>query len=265
MTPRRTNATEPISPSRFDSSRGLDRELSTRSRDPESKNPASHRVQFSCLGTHGETARRAPALDYIPRMTKLTWGAPERNKQPLLEVLEGVLPKSGTLLEVASGTGQHAVHFARHLPAWTIQPSDIDAANLDSIDAWRVESALPNLQKPLYLDVCSSEWDVPAPTAIFNANLIHIAPWEAAVGLLRGAARHLPSGGLLIVYGPFRIGGAHTAPSNLAFDESLRTRDPSYGVRDLEDLLAIAAEHHLTFEGRIAMPANNQTLILQRR
>jgi len=198
-------------------------------------------------------------------VTKLTWGAPERNKQPILEILERVLPETGTLLEVASGTGQHAVHFAQHLPSWTIQPSDVDPANLASIRAWRLEAGLPNLCEPLELDVASDDWPVSPLPAIFNANLIHIAPWSAALGLIRGAARHLLPGGQLIVYGPFRIGGAHTAPSNQAFDESLRAQNSDFGVRNLEDLRTVAEQHGLAFSERIEMPANNQTVVFTRR
>jgi len=198
-------------------------------------------------------------------VTKLTWAAPERNKQPILEVLERVLPETGTLLEIASGTGQHAVHFAQHLPRWVIQPSDLDSANLASIRAWRLDAALPNLRDPMALDVCSDDWQVPPSSAIFSANLIHIAPWEAALGLVRGAARHLLGGGLLIVYGPFRIGGAHTAPSNQAFDASLRAQDARFGVRDLESLQAVAEEVGFSFVKRVEMPANNQTIVFTRR
>jgi SAM-dependent methyltransferase len=197
-------------------------------------------------------------------VTKLTWAAPERNKQPILDVLERVLPPAGTLLEIASGTGQHAVHFAGHLTRWTIQPSDVAPENLTSIEARRIEAGLPNLLAPLHLDVCTHDWQLAPVPAIFNANLIHIAPWEVALGLLRGAARHLLPGGTLIVYGPFKIGGIHTAPSNQSFDASLREQDLRFGVRDLEAVLSVAAEHGLTLRERIEMPANNQTLVMTR-
>jgi hypothetical protein len=198
-------------------------------------------------------------------MTKLTWPAAERNKQPILNVLSRVLPADGTLLEVASGTGQHAVYFARHLPSWTIQPSDVDPANLASIGAWVSEAELPNLRPPVRIDVLDDDWQLPPVDAIYNANLIHIAPWQAAVGLVRGAARQLTPAGRLVVYGPFRIGGQHTAPSNESFDASLRERDARFGVRDLEAVLALAAESGLHLLERIEMPANNQTLVLARR
>ena len=196
-------------------------------------------------------------------MTKLTWGAPERNKQPILEVLTRVLPATGTLLELASGTGQHAAHFAQHLPGWSIQPSDLEPENLASIEAYRLEAGLANLRSPVRLDVADESW--PAASAIFNANLIHIAPWQAALDLMRGAGRLLAPGQRLIVYGPFKLGGAHTAPSNQSFDDSLRARDPSWGVRDLEAVVAVAASHGLELSERVEMPANNQTLIFTRQ
>ncbi|RYZ09792.1 MAG: DUF938 domain-containing protein [Myxococcales bacterium] len=195
---------------------------------------------------------------------KLTWPAPERNKQPILEVLERIVPSTGTLLEVASGTGQHAAHFAARLPALLYQPTDLEDANLASIRAWRSELSLPNLLAPLRLDVCESPWPVGEVQVVYNANMVHIAPWECAVGLFRGAARHLAPGGVLLMYGPFLVGGAHTAPSNQAFDEDLKRRDPRFGVRELEQVVALAAEHGVTFEERVQMPANNQSLIFRR-
>jgi SAM-dependent methyltransferase len=197
-------------------------------------------------------------------MLKLTWPAPERNKQPILEVLKRVLPASGTLLEISSGTGQHAEHFARELSAWIVEPSEYAADQLASIEARVVDAGLPNLRAPRQIDVRDSDWKVGTVDAIFNANLIHIAPWDAAVGLTRGAARHLRAGGLLVVYGPFRVGGSHTAPSNQAFDADLRRRDPSFGVRDLEAFVELAAALGLSLQERVAMPANNLTLVFAR-
>jgi SAM-dependent methyltransferase len=149
-------------------------------------------------------------------MNKLCWAAPERNKAPILEVLRRVLPGAGTLLEVASGSGQHAAHFAAHLPSLSYLPSDIEPANLDSIRAWVQSSGLPNLHEPRLLDVCQPDWGVGIVDAIFNANMLHIAPWACAVALFEGAARHLVPGGVLVSYGPYRIHGQHTAPSNAA-------------------------------------------------
>jgi cyclopropane fatty-acyl-phospholipid synthase-like methyltransferase len=189
--------------------------------------------------------------------------ATARNRDAILAVLKRVLPAQGTVLEIASGTGEHVVHFAAALPGLTFQPSDLDEGALGSIAAWIAEAGLNNVQPPLRLDATQDVWP-DTVDAIFSANMIHIAPWEAALGLFRGAGRALRSGGVLVIYGPFRMGGAHTAPSNQAFDEELRARDPRWGVRDLEMLQAVAAEHGLALEERVPMPANNQTLIFRR-
>jgi cyclopropane fatty-acyl-phospholipid synthase-like methyltransferase len=189
--------------------------------------------------------------------------ATARNRDAILAVLKRVLPAQGKVLEIASGTGEHVVHFAAALPGLTFQPSDLDEAALGSIAAWIAEAGLNNVQPPLRLDATQDVWP-DTVDAIFSANMIHIAPWEAALGLFRGAGRALRSGGVLVIYGPFRMGGAHTAPSNQAFDEELRARDPRWGVRDLEALQAVAAEHGLALEERVPMPANNQTLIFRR-
>ncbi len=195
---------------------------------------------------------------------KQCWPAPERNKEPILAVLRRVLPVTGTVLEVSSGSGQHAVHFARHLPALTFRPTDLDPENLASIRAWVEESALPNLLDPVELDVVASDWSTEPVAAIFNANMLHIAAWDCARGLFQGAGRYLLPGGVLVVYGPFRIGREHTAPSNESFDESLRRRDPRWGVRDLEDVVALAEAAQLVFDERVEMPANNQSLIFSK-
>ncbi|HEY8944120.1 MAG TPA: DUF938 domain-containing protein [Polyangiaceae bacterium] len=195
---------------------------------------------------------------------KACWPAPERNKGPLLDVLSRVMPSSGMVLEIASGTGQHAVHFATHLPSLTFQPSDVDEQNLASIRAWVREAALPNLREPVRLDVCAHVWKVEAPVAIFNANMVHITPWECSIALFSGASRHLDSGGVLVLYGPFRIAGEHTAPSNAAFDRDLRERDPRWGVRDLEALATLGRPLGLTLEQRIEMPANNQSVVFRK-
>jgi SAM-dependent methyltransferase len=189
--------------------------------------------------------------------------ATARNRDPILEVLRRVLPAEGRVLEIASGSGEHVVYFAAALPALTFQPSDVDEGALTSIAAWTAESGLRNIQPPLRLDATGAGWPAPVD-AIFNANMIHIAPWEAALGLARGAGRCLRPGGVLVVYGPFRIGGAHTAPSNEAFDQDLRARDPRWGVRDLEAFVEVAAGHGLTLAERVPMPANNQTLVFRR-
>src|SRR5688500_17352138 len=165
-------------------------------------------------------------------MSKTCWPAPERNKGPILEVLRRVLPRSGTLLEVASGTGQHAEYFARQLPALTFLPSDVDPENLASIRERVRDAALPNLREPLELDVTSESWKLGEVDAVFNANMIHIATWDCSVGLFAGIRRETAAQ-VVVLNRPFHIGGVHTAPSNEAFDADLRERNPSFGVRDL--------------------------------
>lgn len=196
---------------------------------------------------------------------KQTWAAPERNRQPILDVLLRVLPPGGSLLEIASGTGQHAAFMAGQLPTWTWTPSDVSDENLASISAWAAESDLPNLRAPRRLDVCDADWNVDAVDAVFCANMIHIAPWECSVALVRGAARHLRADGLLLLYGPFRVGGQHTSDSNRTFDESLKARDARWGVRDLNEVTALADASQLAFVERMAMPANNQLVVYRRR
>jgi len=195
-------------------------------------------------------------------MNKLEHASSERNKQPILEVLRRFLPPSGTVLEIAGGSGQHAVFFSENLPRITWLPTDIDEERLASIRAWREDSSCSNLLEPRRLDVLEDDWNIPTVDTVFSSNMIHITPWECCLGLLAGARRHLAPGGMLIFYGPFRIGGEHTAPSNAAFDKNLRGRDPSWGVRDL-DAICDAADG-LVLEERIEMPANNQILVFRR-
>ncbi len=257
--------------------------------------------------------------------------AAERNKGPILEVLKRVLPETGLVLEIGSGTGQHAAHFAPRLPGLVWQPTDPDPKMRASIDAWaqeapgeaarpgvspenknsgaartgkqqeagrtegptgnqqeagrtegptgnQQEADAPNLRPALDLDVTGAVWPVTGAEAIFSANMIHIAPWDCCLGLLAGAGRILTrggdgrspdrettTGGLLILYGPFKIGGRHTAPSNESFDESLRARDASWGVRDLDDVTQAAEAHGLALQETVAMPANNLTVVFRRR
>ncbi len=195
-------------------------------------------------------------------MAKLEHPSSERNKQPILDVLRRLLPSSGTVLEIAGGSGQHAVFFSENLPGITWLPTDIDEERLGSIRAWREDSSCSNLREPKRLDVLDDDWGIGTVEVVFSANMVHITPWECCLGLLAGARRHLTPGGLLIFYGPFRIGGEHTAPSNAAFDEDLRGRDPSWGVRDL-DAICDAADG-LVLEERVAMPANNQILVFRK-
>jgi cyclopropane fatty-acyl-phospholipid synthase-like methyltransferase len=195
---------------------------------------------------------------------KQHWPAPERNKGPILELLARVLPERGTLLEIASGSGQHAAFMAAALPEWTWIPSDLEPAHAASVDAHRLESGLPNLAPARVLDVCASDWDVPQLDAVFSANMIHIAPFACSEGLFAGAARHLRRDGQLIVYGPMKLDGQHTAPSNVAFDADLRRRDARWGVRDLVELVALGAKLGLSLRERTPMPANNQCLVFER-
>jgi len=195
-------------------------------------------------------------------MTKLEHSWPNRNKRPILEVLQRVLPGEGRVLEIGSGSGQHAAFFSTELPSVEWQPSDIDPDNLASIRAWREEAARSNFLEPIRLDVLEDDWGIEAADAAFSANLIHIAPWECTAALFAGARRHLKPDGLLIIYGPFRIGGSHTADSNAEFDNDLKKRDPRWGVRDLEAVIDVAEGFEL--EERVEMPANNQTLVFRR-
>jgi hypothetical protein len=189
--------------------------------------------------------------------------ATERNRAPLLEVLRRVLSDRHEVLEIASGTGEHAVSFAAELPHLRWQPSDRDPGALASIEAWRAEAALPNLAPALALDVASPRWPVAHADAVVCINLLHIAPWSAAVALFEGAARLLPAAAPLVSYGPYRFGG-RTAPSNDAFDASLRAQDASWGVRDVDALSALAQRTGFALEASIAMPANNHTLVWRR-
>jgi SAM-dependent methyltransferase len=190
--------------------------------------------------------------------------AAERNAEPIRIVLERVLPGSGLVLEIASGTGQHAVHMARALPAVTWQPSDADPDRLESIAAWQEEAGLANLRPPIELDVTREPWPIESADAVVCINMIHIAPWRAALALFAGAGRLLPAQGLLYLYGPYRFRGAFTAPSNAAFDQSLRSRDPSWGVRDVDDLEAACRAVGLGLVEVVPMPANNHSLVFRR-
>ena len=185
-----------------------------------------------------------------------------RNREPIREVLARQLPATGTVLTIAEGTGEHALHFARSFPALAWQPSDIDREALASIESWRADSGLANLAPPIELDVTTDPWPLAHADAITCINMIHISPWEATLGLFAGAARTLPAGALLYLYGPYRFGGSFTAPSNEAFDASLRSRDARWGVRDVKDLEAAASGFAL--REIVAMPANNHSLILRR-
>jgi len=185
-----------------------------------------------------------------------------RNRDAILAVLRGILPARGLLLEVASGSGEHALHFAAALPGLAFQPSDADAEARASIDAW-AEGA-PNILPALALDAAARDWPVARADAVLCINMIHIAPWASCEGLMRGAARILPAGAPLVLYGPFKRGGAHTAPSNDAFDADLRARNPAWGVRDLEAVADQAAAVGFAPPDITPMPANNLTVAFRR-
>ena len=185
-----------------------------------------------------------------------------RNRQPILEVLRPRLPPGARVLEVASGAGEHAMFLAAALPAVSWQPTDRDAEALTSIAAWRAEAGLANLAAPLRLDAADlATWPMGPFEAVVCINMIHIAPWAASEGLMAGAGRVLAPGGRLFLYGPYLEAGVETAPGNLAFDRSLKARDPAWGLRDLAEVAALAETQGLRFAERIAMPANNLVVV----
>jgi SAM-dependent methyltransferase len=187
-----------------------------------------------------------------------------RNRQPILDVLRRVLPPQGLVLEVASGSGEHAAYFAKELPLLSWQPTDPDAEALASIAAHRAAAGAANLLPPLQLDVTAQPWPVAHADAILCNNMIHIAPWAACEGLIAGAARLLPAGGILYLYGPYKIDGRHTAPSNQAFDDDLRARNPLWGIRHLAEVVALATHHGFALAETAPMPANNLSVIFRR-
>ncbi len=184
-----------------------------------------------------------------------------RNRGPILDALRGRLPASGLVLEVASGTGEHCAHLAAALPGLAFQPTDPDPDALASIDAWC--GGLPNVRRALALDATAAEWPA-AADAVLCINMIHIAPWAAAAGLVAGAGRVLPAGGALALYGPFMRGGRHTGPGNAAFDADLRARNPAWGVRGLEDVAALAAGAGFGPPEVVGMPADNLVVAFRR-
>ena len=195
--------------------------------------------------------RHAPAVD--------------RNRRPITAVLTEELPAAGLVLEVASGTGEHAVHFARTYPHLAWQPTDPDPEALESIAAWRGEEGLANLRAPVVLDAAAGEWPIAAADAVLCINMVHISPLAATEGLLAGAAALLAPGAPLILYGPYLEAAVETAPSNLEFDAWLKRRDPGFGLRSAEWLDERAAARGFARTRRVAMPANNLTLVYRRR
>jgi hypothetical protein len=189
-----------------------------------------------------------------------------RNREPILEVLGPYLPSRGLVLEVASGSGEHVMHFAKaSAPDLIFQPSDPDPGACASIDAWTAALGLRNIRRAIALDAASEVWPIAYADIVLCINMIHITPWAATVGLMRGAEAVLPLGGLLYIYGPFRREGRRTAPSNEAFDRDLRTTDPAWGVRDIEAVAALAEAHGFAVPLVKEMPANNLSLFFERQ
>lgn len=185
-----------------------------------------------------------------------------RNRAAIATMLGQLLPDAGRVLEVASGSGEHCAYFAEHFPKLEWQPSDPDGDALASIASWCAGRG--NVRPPLALDAAAADWPVAHADAILCVNMVHISPWEATLGLMAGAGRLLPPGGPLILYGPYREAGVPTAPSNEAFDQSLRARNPEWGLRALEAVVEVAAAQGLVFERRVAMPANNLIVAFRR-
>jgi SAM-dependent methyltransferase len=207
---------------------------------------------------------RCESLDHH-ESGRLVSPSAERNKAPIAALLKQLLPNAGIVLEVSSGTGQHVVHFARELPYLTWQPSERDEQSLRSIADWRQAEALPNVRAPLRLDVSDQPWPVSSAVAVVCLNMIHIAPWSAAEALLRGASVALSPGGIVFLYGPFRRDGRHTSPSNEAFDRQLKSQNPDWGVRDLEEVARLAASQDFGPPEVHEMPANNLSVIFRKR
>ncbi|MDT9000144.1 DUF938 domain-containing protein [Paucibacter sp. APW11] len=201
-------------------------------------------------------------------MTLLHSPASDRNKGPILEQLQRLLPAQGLALEIASGSGQHALHFCAGLPGWTWQPSDTDASARASVEARRqqAQDLSGRLLAPLTLDVMQTDWPLDHPIdLLFCANMLHIAPWSCCASLMRGAARHLAPAGLLLTYGPYLVPGLATAPSNLAFDADLRLRNPAWGLRSLDEVSREAEAAGLQLREQVEMPANNRLLVFAHR
>lgn len=220
-------------------------------------------------GVHADKGRITSDNEHNPSSARpaqaLESPAAERNKDAILDVLRRVLPAAGSVLEIASGTGQHVVHFARTLPTHHWQPSDPDPEMRASIRAHVAAQTLGNVAEPLDLDVCETHSPSISADAVLCSNMIHIAPWAATEGLFAGASAILSPQGPLVTYGPYKRGGEHTAPSNAAFDASLRERNPAWGVRDVDHVVGVAALHGFALAELVEMPANNLTLVFRAR
>lgn len=210
----------------------------------------SARPEATCYPPHVDLRRFAPAA--------------ARNRDPILSVLSRVIPTDARVLEIGSGSGEHAVHFAAALPTVDWQPTDPDLGALESIAAWRESTGLANVRPPLALDVATNPWPNGPFDVLVCINVVHISPWATTLALAAGASRVLTPSGRVVLYGPYKLDGRHTAPSNEAFDEDLRRRDPRWGVRDLVDVEDAFAQHAFRLLERVEMPANNQTVVFSR-
>ncbi len=195
---------------------------------------------------------------------RLRYTATERNRDPILEMLRPILPAQGLVLEIASGSGEHIVHFAQALRGLQFQPSDPDLKALDSIAAWAKHESVTNVLPPALIDASTDAWPFEKADAIVCINMIHISPWTATIGLLRNASRLLPKGGALYLYGPYRQSGVETAASNESFDQSLKSRNPLWGLRNVEDVAELAATRGFSAPEITPMPANNLSVIFRR-
>ena len=205
---------------------------------------------FECARTMTDHRQYAPAT--------------VRNRDFILDVLRGVLPMRGVILEIASGSGEHVVHFARNLPSLVFQPSDPEPEALLSISAWVKAAQVTNVRAPIVLDASQSPWPIGSADGIICINMVHISPWDATVGLIAGAAATLPPGSPLYLYGPYKRKGVATAPSNEAFDRNLGDRNPTWGLRDLEAVAAIAQSVGFSVPTVTEMPANNLSVVFRR-
>ena len=219
------------------------------------------RMSGKFLAQFERTSRYTSPMPADPRLVSPSTA---RNRGPILAVLRRVLPRRGLVLEIASGTGEHAAHIAAALPHLDWQPTEQDATMFASIVAHAVDVPAGNILPPLPLDVAAPDWPLAHADAIVCINMIHIAPWRASEGLMTGAARVLAPGGVLYLYGPFKLDGRHSADSNAAFDASLKARNPDWGVRDLGDVTALAARHGLALAETVPMPANNLSVVLRK-
>ncbi len=195
---------------------------------------------------------------------RLRYTATDRNRDPICEVLQTILPAAGIVLEIASGSGEHVVHFGRQFPALPFQPSDPDPKALQSIAAWIAHENAANVLAPLLVDASATNWPVSAADAILCINMVHISPWAATLGLFAHAAALIPSGAPLYLYGPYRRAGIETAPSNEAFDADLKRRNPEWGLRLLEDVAEVARRNGFGPPDVVEMPANNLSVVFRR-